>query len=231
MSWPICRIVASLSFKTVGMANVILVFFVEFVVSNFPYKAFPPENYCFFDRQTNDLFELLAYVGIHNQEPILTLRNRPYCNRPKCFKCRSRRRQSCRWRIHNGQCFAAISSIISAVTVPSSPRPSAEVYSEEALIPDKKPRPKWSRTGISLVSSSSLGKAFAVSCRDIGEDNRDKQSGRKLYLKSCFQLCLELLIYYASLFFRRDISPTIFEVYTSLLHKIRHPGPSNLRIT
>jgi len=87
------------------------------------------------------------------------LRKRPYSNRLKCGRCFRLRNSSCWYRIHNGKCLRAISSIISAVT------PPAVVAVEEPqskFAPDKKPWDKLFSNGTIRVSSSSRGKAFAV---------------------------------------------------------------------
>ena len=88
---------------------------------------------------------------------VRALRNRPYCNLPKCFRCRSRVKHSCRLRIHNGKCFLAISSIISAWI--SSPD-DVELDHSEGIPPRK--CDKLSNIGTNLVSSSMRGSIFAM---------------------------------------------------------------------
>lgn len=99
---------------------------------------------------------------------ILTLRNKPYCKRPKCFKWLSLCRASCNVRMHIGKCFFASPSTMSAL-ISSVLVPTPVAHSEE--IPAKKPFDRFSRMGIIRVSSSKRGSSLDVSYKSTSGQN------------------------------------------------------------
>ncbi len=110
-------------------------------------------------------------TGLRNLAVAITFRNRPYCRRPKCLRCLSRLRHMCRLRMQAGKCLYAISSIMSALSAPSGPS-VAPLHSEDT--PAWKPLERLSRIGTRRVSSSNLGRAFAVAYRASMSDRKSR---------------------------------------------------------
>lgn len=148
------------------MSNVVLVFFVELVFVHSLQKAFAPKGYRLFYREAEHL-RMLHTSEVGQNGKGRTLRNKPYCNRPKCFKWSESLSSLCRLRMHRGKCFCASSSIISAVIPSASVASEAPAHSDGA--PAKKPCERFDSIGTRRESSSSRGRALAVNCKGTYE--------------------------------------------------------------
>ncbi len=146
------------------MTDIILVLLVELVILHRTERPSPERNGLVY-RQAKYLSPSSSAKHTPHVNPTpLTFKKSPYCRRPWCFRCLSRLKLSCRWRMHIGKCFRAIPSIMSAVT--SSPTASdAEAHSDE--MPAKKPCERLSSRGTIRVSSSSRGRCLSVNYREF----------------------------------------------------------------
>ena len=129
---------------------------------------------------------------------------------------------SCRFRMHIGKCFLAMSSIISAVT--ASPDSSAEVYSEGT--PATNPCERCSRMGRIRPSSSKRGSAFAVSYPQMSTAQR---TAARTHLQLRLEVCLERLVHHAGLLPGRDIRHPVLQEHAPPLDEVRHARPGHLQ--
>ena len=178
------------------MTDVVPVFLVELVVLNLA-ERLPPEYKSLLYRQAKDLDCHLQFERSDYQLRMCmhTFRNKPYCKRPKCFRCLSRLKHICRLRMHAGKCLNASSSIMSAV-IASPDAAVAPLHSEET--PARKPLDKLSRMGTIRVSSSSRGRALAVIYKVIREwpsvvSNFDEVPTSKSFSRRDWNSCVTML--------------------------------------